>query len=149
MFNLIVLFSATWVSVSLAMAVVMILCAAFMGITFTQSGFDKLINYKSNREYFESQFSKSVFAKMTGMLLPVILLLEIVSGLACLAGIIIFIIDPHNGAVIVTGLISSALTLLLLLFGQRMAKDYAGAASIPGYFLVALVGVVACGFAIR
>jgi hypothetical protein len=29
-----------------------------------------------------------------------------------------------------------------LFFGQRMAKDYAGAANIPGYFVVCLIGLM-------
>lgn len=130
------------------MALAMILCAGFMGITFTQSGFDKLINYKGNRDYFQSQFSKSPLAKFTGALLPVIMLLEIASGLLCLSGIVFYFLNVFVFT-IEAGLCLSALTLLFLLFGQRMAKDYAGAASIPGYFLVAIAGLVACGFVIR
>ena len=36
---------------------------------------------------------------------------------------------------------SSVLALLALFFGQRMAKDYAGAAVIAAYFAVALLGL--------
>ena len=127
---------------------IVILCAAFMGVTFTQSGIDKLINYKGNRDYFQSQFSKSPLANLSGILLPAILLFEIISGLLCLAGIVCLLLDVYT-AVVGFGLFMSALTLVFLLFGQRMAKDYAGAASIPGYFLVAVAGLVASGFVIR
>jgi hypothetical protein len=35
----------------------------------------------------------------------------------------------------------SAVTLLMLFFGQRMAKDYAGSAVIASYFLLTMVAL--------
>lgn len=120
------------------------LCAAFMGIVFCQSAFDKITDYKGNREYFKSQFSKSVLAGSVGMLLPILTLLEIGSGLLCLGGIFLRMSKISTEA-IGFGLLLSACTLLCLLFGQRIAKDYAGAASLTGYFLVSIFGLMAFG----
>jgi len=35
----------------------------------------------------------------------------------------------------------SAITLIFLLVGQRLAKDYAGAMSLAVYFIISIVGV--------
>lgn len=126
---------------------VAILCALFLGITFAQSAFDKLTDYKGNREYFNAQFGKSPLRKMVGMLLPVITILETVSGILCLSSII-FICISFNLLPLVLGLMLAAFTLLCLLFGQRLAKDYAGSAALTGYFIVAVLGLIAFAFAI-
>jgi hypothetical protein len=39
------------------------------------------------------------------------------------------------------GAIVSAITIVALFFGQRMAKDYAGAAVLVPYFLLALSAI--------
>jgi diacylglycerol kinase len=39
------------------------------------------------------------------------------------------------------GAVSSAVALIALFFGQRMAKDYAGAAVLVPYFLLTLITI--------
>jgi hypothetical protein len=39
----------------------------------------------------------------------------------------------------------SGLTIVALFFGQRMAKEYPGAASLVPYFLVTLAGIYLLG----
>jgi hypothetical protein len=41
------------------------------------------------------------------------------------------------------GIELSALTLIFLLIGQRLAKDYAGAMSLTVYFIVTILGIFA------
>jgi hypothetical protein len=36
----------------------------------------------------------------------------------------------------------SALSIIMLFFGQRIAKDYAGAATLVGYFIVCILGIL-------
>jgi hypothetical protein len=121
------------------------LCAAFMGIVFCQSAFDKIANYKSNLEYFSSQFAKTSLVKSVGLLLPLITLMETASGLLCLGGIVLRIFHISTSTV-GFGLLLSGMTLLCLLFGQRIARDYAGAASLTGYFIVTIFGLMAFGY---
>ena len=40
------------------------------------------------------------------------------------------------------GLLLSGLVLLMLLFGQRVAKDYIGAADITVYFIVCIIAIM-------
>ena len=39
------------------------------------------------------------------------------------------------------GLLLSAVSLLMLFFGQRVAKDYAGAATLVTYFILTALGL--------
>jgi hypothetical protein len=43
------------------------------------------------------------------------------------------------------GMAVAACAFLALFFGQRIAKDYTGAAVLPAYFLVALFGLYMTG----
>lgn len=125
--------------------VIAALCAGFLGITFSQSAYDKISDFKGNKEYLGTQFAKTPFRSMIGALLPVLIFLELNSALACFAGILIGVFK-HNIMLLAYGLFSSAVALLCLLFGQRIAKDYAGAASITGYFIIAIAGLIAVVF---
>lgn len=124
--------------------IIMALCAAFIGIVFCQSAFDKISDYKGNRSYLETQFSKTVLRNSVGMLLPLLTLMELASGLLCLSGLVLRFWHISTD-IIGFGLLISGITLLCLLFGQRIAKDYAGAASLTGYFLVTVFGLMAFG----
>jgi hypothetical protein len=116
------------------------LSLVFFSILFLQAGLDKVLDYKGNLEYFKSHFSKSFLASSVPMMLPVLTLAEIASGALCFAGIV----GLWCGSSIIglLGIAASLKTLILLFFGQRFAKDYAGAASLSAYFAVALLALL-------
>jgi hypothetical protein len=65
---------------------------------------------------------------------------EFLAGI--LSGIGVFELIVNNDKSIgLLGSVISCLALLMLLFGQRVAKDYAGALTITCYFIVAIFGV--------
>jgi len=70
-----------------------------------------------------------------------ILILEVLAGILAIIGMIM-IIATGNTEIALYACILSAITLLMLLFGQRVAKDYAGAFTIVGYFVVVILGVM-------
>ena len=47
-----------------------------------------------------------------------------------------------NNFIGLVGLIVGSLALLVLLFGQRVAKNYEGAKTITIYFILAMIGIV-------
>lgn len=112
----------------------------FIAITFLQSGVDKLLDYRGNREYFVSHFKNSPLAKQAARLLPVITFLELASGLLAVAGMpFVFLGQPETG----TGAATLALfTLLCLFFGQRMAKAYGEAAGIVPYIIMVMLTLI-------
>ena len=119
-----------------------LLVLAFLAITFLQSGYDKIKDWKGNVEWLNGHFSNTVLAKQVPMALGTILLLEIVSGVLCVSGIIQNIMqDGVIRGLGFYGAILSCITLLFLLFGQRLAKDYDGARTIVIYFIPAVLVV--------
>jgi hypothetical protein len=127
------------------MAIVAFLCSAFLAVTFLQSAINKIADYKGNRDYFNSQFGQTPLRSAVGFLLPVLTLFELLSGLLCLAGMIMVLVNGQTTWMIL-GCSFSAFTIVCLLLGQRIAKDYAGAASLTGYFIVAIAGLIGTAF---
>ena len=119
---------------------IQLFCLLFLGILFTQSGMDKVLDYKGNLDYFKSHFAKSPLKNMVGLMMPVITLLETAAGILSLAGVVLLILNDST-EVGKIGAQLSALSVLALFFGQRLAKDYAGAAVLVGYFLVCIAAI--------
>jgi len=73
-------------------------------------------------------------------MLGVLTLMEFSSGLLSATGLCML---WKTGETIIPFYASClcATTFLSLFFGQRIAKDYAGAQSLVSYFIVALIGV--------
>lgn len=118
-----------------------VLPAAFLAITFVQSGLDKVFDWKGNLGYVTSVFSKvPVMKSQPAFLLLTLTLLEVAAGLLSAAGVIALLVTGSPKLACAGGMVSGV-TLLSLLFGQRMAKDYAGAAGLAPYFLVSLASV--------
>ncbi|MDC6365160.1 MULTISPECIES: DoxX family protein [Flavobacteriaceae] len=120
-----------------------ILLMVFLTITFLQSGIDKIMDWNGNVGWLKGHFSKTFFKGLVPVLLGVVLFLEMISGILCAVGIFQFEFDGES-TIGFLGAVISAVTLLLLLFGQRVAKDYDGARTIviyliPTVFLVYLM----------
>lgn len=119
-----------------------LLVLAFLAITFLQSGYDKIKDWKGNVEWLTGHFANTILAKQVPFALGIVLVLEVVSGILCVSGIIQHLVQD----VVIRGLgfygaILSCITLLSLLFGQRLAKDYDGARTIVIYFIPAVLVV--------
>jgi len=111
-----------------------IIILAFLAITFLQSGYDKATDWKGNVSWLQSHFSKTFLADKVPFSLAIILLLEILAGIFAIIGIVAFFINGSADFALISALLSS-ITLLLLLLGQRLAKDYDGARTIVIYFI--------------
>jgi uncharacterized membrane protein YphA (DoxX/SURF4 family) len=111
-----------------------IIILAFLAITFIQSGYDKVTDWKGNLEWLKGHFSKTVIKNMVPQSLMLILVLEVISGAFAVIGIIEILVNGGDQFPLLAGLFS-AITLLFLLLGQRMAKDYDGARTIVIYFI--------------
>lgn len=118
-----------------------LIAALFVAILFIQSGLDKVFDWKGNLEWLTGHFSKTFLAGMVPMMLGTITLMEIVTGLAAAAGIVYFIATGSLVMVFAAGVLGAA-SLTALFFGQRIAKDYPGAAVLVPYFLLLLVLMV-------
>ncbi len=122
-----------------------LLAAAFFGILFTQSGLDKVVDRKGNLEYLRSVFANTpVMRSIVPLLLVAITLLETSAGLLSAAGFFSLLLFGARMLAFV-GAVLASVAILCLFFGQRVAKDYRGAAGLVPYFLAALVAVALQG----
>ena len=117
-----------------------VLVLLFLTVTFLQSGIDKLLDWKGNVAFIKDHFKNSPLKNTVPLLLAIILVLEIVAGFCMLFGIYeLYTSGAKEIALLGTEL--CAVTLIFLLIGQRLAKDYAGAMSLAVYFIITLWGV--------
>lgn len=114
-----------------------ILLLAFLAITFLQSGLDKLFDWKGNVSWLKEHFSKTFMAHVVPLNVAIVLILEILAGILSVLGIYQLIAN-NNKTLGLYGAIVSCIVLLMLLFGQRVAKDYDGARTIAIYFVPAI-----------
>jgi hypothetical protein len=114
--------------------------SAFLAILFLQSGIDKIIDYRGNLEWLKGHFAKSPLDPVVPVLLAAITLLEVAAGALSAIGCIVLIVSRET-TIAFYGAVISAAALIALFFGQRMAKDYAGAAVLVPYFLLTLAAI--------
>jgi len=127
-----------------AIYIMRIFASAFLAILFLQSGIDKILDRRGNFEWLQGHFAKSPLAAMVPALLISITILEIAAGALSAVGCVLIIVlkDP---TIAFYGAIVSAAAVTTLFFGQRIAKDYAGAAVLVPYFLLTLVAIYLLG----
>jgi len=115
-----------------------LIAALFIAILFIQSGLDKVFDWKGNVEWLTGHFSKTFLAPFTVIMVAKITVLELLTGFAAAVGIVYFFVAGSTIVVFYSSVLA-ALTITGLFFGQRVAKDYAGAAVLVPYFLLSLV----------
>jgi len=120
--------------------ITIVLVLLFLIVTFLQSGFDKIFDWKGNVNFIKEHFEQSPLKNAVPFLVGVILIIEIIAGILMLVGGYQLLI--HNTKDLAFyGVALSGITLIFLLIGQRLAKDYAGAMSLAVYFLVSIFGM--------
>lgn len=111
---------------------------AIYAIVFLQSGLDKIIQYRGELEFLKSHFGSSFLKSGVPILFPVLILLELGSGITAIIALVdVYLNQSFDWAICSMGL--STLSLLSLLFGQRVARDYPGAQSIIIYLIPAIL----------
>jgi uncharacterized membrane protein YphA (DoxX/SURF4 family) len=116
-----------------------VLILFFLIVTFIQSGIDKLIDWKGNVSFISSHFKNSPLKNSVPALLGIILVVELAAGILMIIGVFqLYTSEAKEIALLGTEL--SAIALIFLLIGQRLAKDYAGAMSLAVYFIITVLG---------
>ncbi len=114
--------------------------AAFVAVLFIQSGLDKVFNWKSEKDFYTQHFSKSILNGSVPLLMPTITLMELAAGVLSAIGFFQVLFTQQTG-IGTLGMLFAVAALTMLFFGQRVAKDYKGAAVLVPYFLVAVAGL--------
>ena len=112
--------------------------ALFAAILFLQSGLDKVFDWKGNVEFLTGHFSKTFLAPMVQMMLATITVMELATGILSAAGIFYLLITGSSIVIFYASVIGAA-SITALFFGQRIAKDYPGAAVLIPYFILLLI----------
>lgn len=113
--------------------------SAFFAIVFLQSGLDKFVDRQGNFDYITGFFSNSPLKSLASSMFWAIAVLETIAGILSAIGTLIVLFGGGT-ALALWGLVFSTISLLCLLFGNRMAKEYGGATVIATYFAIALLG---------
>ena len=117
--------------------VAFLLVLVFFLIVFIQSGLDKVFDYKGNLNFLKDLLKIYFSPTLIELALISVTILELASGILCLIGIINFVFNDSN-FIGLLGLITGSIALLVLLFGQRVSKNYDGAKTIAIYFILAM-----------
>jgi uncharacterized membrane protein YphA (DoxX/SURF4 family) len=123
-----------------AMCWMQLLTAALVAVLFLQSGLDKVIDRDGNAAYLRDHFQASPVAGQVDVMLTVVTILEIIAGTLSALGALAFLFWGGTSFAY-AGAVVGAITIFMLFAGQRLAKDYAGAAVLVPYFLLMLVDI--------
>lgn len=117
-----------------------ILLLIFLALTFLQSGYEKIFYWKDNLNWLKEHFAKTILKNQVPLALLHLLVLELISGILCVVGAI-QLATKSGREFGFYGAVFSCICLLMMLFGQRLAKDYDGARTIVIYFIPAVMAV--------
>ena len=112
--------------------------ALLVAILFIQSGLDKVFDWRGNLEWLTGHFSKTFLRGTVPPMLATITVMELATGFLSAAGIIYFLVTNSLNLIFYASVLGAA-SIVALFFGQRVAKDYAGAAVLIPYFILLLV----------
>ena len=112
--------------------------SAFFAILFLQSGLDKIFDRKGNLEWLTGHFSKTFLKGSVPIMITTVTIVELAAGLLSAIGVIEAVVF-RSFCFAFAGTIFASLAFIMLFFGQRIAKEYAGAVTIASYFIIAVV----------
>ena len=118
-----------------------LLTTMFLAILFIQSGIDKVIDKEGNLSWLKSHFSNSPLKNSVPLLLLTVTVFELLAGFGNLIGAF-YVLFMDNTNVAFFGTLLSSISLIMLFFGQRLAKDYVGAQSLVSYFILTIITLV-------
>jgi uncharacterized membrane protein YphA (DoxX/SURF4 family) len=117
-----------------------LLVSAFLAILFLQSGIDKIVDRQGNVSWLSGHFAKTPLASVVPLLFTILTTVEVAAGGLSAIGFLTLLF-AHNPMIAFYGAVVSSIAILCLFFGQRIAKEYAGAAILVPYFLLTLVAI--------
>ena len=118
-----------------------IFIAIFLFIAFFQSGLDKVVDRKGNLDFLKAHFSDSPIVKIIPIMLLILTFLEIIGSLMLGYGVYYAFVN-RSTLWIFYGFVVIAITIIILFAGQRIAKDYLGAADLVPYFILIMLGIM-------
>lgn len=117
-----------------------ILTLIFLVVTFLQSGIDKISDWKGNVLFITDHFKNSPLKNMVPLLLGILLVIEVLASFLMITGIYELSTSGLKEFAQL-GVELSAISLIFMLIGQRLAKDYAGSMNLAIYFIINIIAL--------
>ena len=117
-----------------------ILILIYIIITFLYSATEKIFQWKQSIDYYQSHFKNTFMEKFIPPSLLLVIFMEVITVILSLIGIY-NLIQFNDKTFGYYSLVVAAITLLGLMIGQRIAKDYSGAMLITVYFMLTVFGI--------
>ncbi len=115
-----------------------LLAALLVAILFIQSGLDKVFDWRGNLDWLTGHFSKTFLRGTVAPMLATITVMELATGILSVVGIVYFLFVNSTVLIFYASVLGAA-SIAALFFGQRVAKDYAGAAVLIPYFILLII----------
>ena len=132
----VVLLSQEWIWLD----IIRMLISTFLAAIYLQSSIDKIIDRQGNLDFMAEHFADTPLAGSFHYGLAVVAVTELLAGILSAAGVIYLLLG--GGAVPgIVGALFAGISSCILMAGQRLAKDYVGAAALVPYFLIAIIGL--------
>ena len=132
----VVLLSQEWIWLD----IIRMLISTFLAAIYLQSSIDKIIDRQGNLDFMAEHFADTPLAGSFHYGLAVVAVTELLAGILSAAGVIYLLLGW--GAVPgIVGALFAGISSCILMAGQRLAKDYVGAAALVPYFLIAIIGL--------
>ena len=119
--------------------IIRIITSLFLATIFLQSGVDKILNWNSEIAWMSKQFENTPLANSLQAGLFTVTILEVLGGGFSALGIL-WVLFRGELSIGLVGAMFCSTALCVLMFGQRMSKNYEGAASLVPYFIVSILG---------
>ncbi|WP_291720691.1 DoxX family protein [Bernardetia sp.] len=116
-----------------------VICSLFLAILFIQSGFNKVFRWDENWAWLVDHFKGSYLEKPVTPLLVIVTIVEVAAGVFSGVGVIALFLGTVKWAYL--GAILATINITMLFFGQRVVKDYEGAADLVNYFILCVISV--------
>lgn len=115
-----------------------LLLLLLFSVTFGFSAWEKITDWKGNKTFLKSYFKETWVPPFVPMIMGVLLVIELLATFIGVLAMFEIIQDKmYTNLSLYAGLLY-CLALLILLIGQRIAKDYDGARNIVIYFIPAV-----------
>lgn len=112
-----------------------LLILLFLIVTYAFSFFEKVFDWKNTIGYIEKNFEKTVIKNYIKPLIAFLVFIEAIALFFLIIGLFDLIFYNKTRFAII-GISIVASSIIYMLIGQRIAKDYPGATSLVSYFLL-------------
>ncbi len=123
-----------------AQQITQILILLFLSITFLISGYEKVTEWKGSVAYITEHFKTSPLKNYVSLLLIILVIMDFMAGAMMFVGMFNIALTGDTKMALY-GVQISALAIIFMLVGQRLAKDYQGAMLLGVYFLICICGM--------